>query len=405
MDKFTEELLKLCDVSTDEFVVTNSNFYDRLSKGGELSMIFGEGYMEKEWESKDLTNLLRKFMNNDVENYNSFFLRMLKDFPIKTSRIIFNTVQSEIKEHIYNYFYNSQTIELSNRVGEEHYDIPDVLYEHMLDSQRQYTCGYWTPETKNLEEAQQNKIKLIIDKLQIPENTEMHILDIGCGWGGLTNAILQRYPKCKIEGISISKEQIKYANEIYKNQNLTYYFCDYRDLVKKNKKYDRIVSVGMFEQVGVKNYDTFFNVCENILVDNGIFVLHTITKSYNSTYMTGQPKYVTDKWIDTYIFPGGNIPLTNDILHSSQSQKIMYHHIQNLSISYAKTLNEWNTNFMKHWDSIQKTNPEFFTETFYRKWTFYLTSCMIAFEKKQMQLTQFVFTKTKYDGMYIFKDS
>ena len=224
--------------------------------------------------------------------------------------------------------------------------------------------------------------------------------------GGLTNAISKRYPKCKLEGISISKEQIHFANEKYakKNKNLKYYFCDYRDLPNKNKKYDRIISVGMFEHVGVKNYDTFFNICNSILMNDSIFVLHTITSSYVSTYLTGQEKYTNDKWMDTYIFPGSYIPTTEQILSSSQSQNLMYHHIQNLSISYAKTLQEWYNNFTTNWKIIQKSNPEFFTKKFYRMWEFYLLCSMVNFEKKRLQLTQFVFTKTKYNEMYIFSE-
>ena len=172
--------------------------------------------------------------------------------------------------------------------------------------------------------------------------------------------------------------------------------------VNKNKKYDRIISVGMFEHVGIKNHNTFFNVCENILTDDGIFLLHTITTPNSGTYLTGRRKYSGNAWMDTYIFPGGSIPMTEDVLSSSQSQRLMYHHIQNLSISYAKTLKEWYNNFTFNWKQIKKTNPEFFTKKFYKMWEFYLLSCMVLFEKKQMQLSQFVFTKKKYDGMYIF---
>ena len=172
----------------------------------------------------------------------------------------------------------------------------------------------------------------------------------------------------------------------------------------KNKKYDRIISVGMFEAIGVKNYDTFFNIIENILMNDGVFVLHTITSHTLEKYLTGQQRVSTDKWIDTYIFPGGIIPKSEDVIKSSQSQNLMYHHIQNLSVSYAKTLREWYKNFTSNWKTIKKTNPEFFTKKFYRMWEYYLLSCMVAFEEKRIQLTQFVFTKKTYIGMYIFTE-
>jgi cyclopropane-fatty-acyl-phospholipid synthase len=299
---------------------------------------------------------------------------------------------------------NNQSIKLSKKVGEQHYDIPDILYEYMLDSQRQYTCGYWKPDTKTLEEAQQNKMKLLIDKLQIPDNVEMNILDIGCGWGGLTNAISKRYPKCKVVGITISKEQINFANNKYGSKKLKYIFCDYRDLPNKQTKYDRIISVGMFEHVGLKNFDTFFKCCENILTDDGIFVLHTITSPTQSLYLTGVEKHVTDVWINKYIFPGSYIPITEQILETINTQGLMYHHIQNLSISYAKTLKEWYKNFKAKWNKIRKSNPSFFTQEFYNMWKYYLLGCMVSFEIKTLCLTQIVLTKKKYDGMYIFNE-
>ena len=405
MEKLFQELLKSLKISNAEFQIKNSNFYKRLSSGENLSLMIGEAYMEKEWESDNLANVFRKIIISD-NYYTKFIIPMFKQFPLETSKLIFNGIKIDVEEQIRHNLLNNQSIELSKRVGEQHYDIPDILYEYMLDSQRQYTCGYWKPNTKTLEEAQQNKIKLLIDKLQIPEDSEMYILDIGCGWGGLTNAISKRYPKCKIEGISISKEQIDYANEKYaqKNKNLRYYFCDYRDLPNKKQKYDRIISVGMFEHVGVKNYNTFFNVCENILTKTGIFILHTISQPRVSTYLTGQQKYIGDKWFDTYIFPGGILPTAEQVLSSAQSQNLMYHHIQNLSISYAKTLKEWYKNFTSNWKVIRKSNPKFFTKKFYRMWEFYLIAAMVNFEKKQFQLTQFVFTKTNYNGMYIFTE-
>lgn len=366
-----------------------------------MSLIFGEAYMAGEWRSKELASFFRKVK---IDNYNKHIFSTIWSHPISSIKLLSNIVVNDILTQIKDTLQNNQSIQLSKRVGEQHYDIPDILYEYMLDSQRQYTCGYWKPDTKTLEEAQQNKIKLLIDKLQIQDDVEMNILDIGCGWGGLTNAISKRYPKCKVVGITISKEQIKVANEKYGSKKLKYIFCDYRDLPNKQTKYDRIISVGMFEQVGVKNFDTFFKCCNDILTDDGIFVLHTITNPIQPKYLTGTEAITTDKWIDKYIFPGGYIPTTESILTSIDREGLMYHHIQNLSISYAKTLNEWYNNFKSNWNKIHKSNQLFFTQEFYNMWEYYLLSCMVLFEKKQLYLTQFVLTKKKYDGMYIFTE-
>lgn len=401
MKDLFNHLLDELNVNKCEMTVVDSNFYNRLSEGnGNLSLILGESYMAGEWKSDDLARFFRKVI--DKNNSNKILSLVLKKHPLQASRLFVKLFKYDIKSCINDTLFNNQSIKLSKRVGEQHYDIPDTLYENMLDSKRQYTCAYWKPGVKTLEEAQQNKINLIIDKLQIPANTEMNILDIGCGWGGLTHAISQRYPKCNIDGISISKEQINYANNKYKNVNLRYIFCDYRDLVKKNKKYDRIVSVGMFEHVGIKNYDTFFNVCETILKTNGIFLLHTITKPELSKYIFGMNNNCGDPWATKYIFPGGYVPLPESILTSAQNNNLMYHHTQNLSTSYAKTLNAWYKNFTSNWDKIRKSNPKFFTDEFNKMWEFYLISFMVQFEKKNMQLTQFVFTKKQYKGMYIF---
>lgn len=389
-------MLDYLNIDKSEFRVVDSNFYHRLSNDcGDLTLILGESYMAGEWESDDLAKFFRKVISKNINTF-------IKKHPLESSKLLLKLLKFDVKEYINNTLSNNQTINLSKRVAEEHYNIPDAVYEYMLDSHRQYTCGYWKPGVKTLEEAQQAKINLIIDKLQIPDDVEMNILDIGFGWGGLTHAISQRYPKCNVYGITISKEQLKYAKKKYKNDKLYYYYCDYRDLIKKNKKYDRITTVGMIEHVGHKNYKTFFKTIQNILTDNGIYVLHTITKPHILKYIFGMSKHSADAWIDKYIFPGGEIPLTESILTSAQKNNLMYHHIQNLSISYANTLNAWYNNFISNWNNIKKTNSDFFTDEFYRMWEYYLKMCMVLFEKKNVQLTQFVFTKTIYNGMYIF---
>ena len=403
MKELFQDMLNYFNVTKSDFRVVDSKFYHRLSEdNGNLSLILGESYMAGEWKSDDLASFFRKVIEKNDNN--KILPSVFKKFPVETSRVFIKLFKHDTKNYINNILVNNQNINLSKRVGEQHYDIPDILYEYMLDSHRQYTCGYWKPGVKTLEEAQQAKMNLIIDKLQIPDDVEMNILDIGFGWGGLMNTISQRYPKCNVYGITISKEQLKYAKKKYNTDKLHYYYCDYRDLIKKDKKYDRIYSIGMFEQVGLKNHDTFFKTIQNILTKDGIFLLHTITKPCLLKYIFGNTKHTADSWIIKYIFPGGEIPLTESIITSAQNNKLMYHHVQNLSISYAKTLYAWYNNFTLNWNKIKKTNPDFFTDEFYRMWEFYLLCSMVSFEKKGLQLTQFVFTKKTYDGMYVFTE-
>jgi cyclopropane-fatty-acyl-phospholipid synthase len=383
---------------TSEFKVVSPRVFDRFEKGGDVSLILGEAYMAGEWQSDDLAAFFRKVMT--VANYNTHVYSTIRSHPVSSLKLVMNVAVHDLRAQLSEAFQNDQTVELSKRVGEQHYDIPDILYEHMLDPHRQYTCGYWKSAT-TLEEAQRYKMKLLIDKLQIPEHAEMKILDIGCGWGGLAHAISERYPKCAVVGISISKEQIAYAKERYLRPGLQYLLCDYRDLPLG--PYDRIISVGMFEHVGVKNYGTFFRCCERQLAPNGVFVLHTITTLHQPTYITGANKYKTNAWLEKYVFPGGHAPTAELVLASVHQQGLMYHHIQNLSISYAKTLNAWHANFKASWPKLQAANP-FFTPAFYNMWEFYLLSCMVLFEKKRLQLSQFVLTKQSYPHMYVFSE-
>jgi len=133
-------------------------------------------------------------------------------------------------------------------------------------------------------------------------------------WGGLAHAISKRYPRCSFVGISISKEQIKYANKRYGSAQCKFIVCDYRDVLAQPTQYERIVSVGMFEHVGVRNYDGFFQYCANQLTKDGILVLHTITCPSQARYLTGVERYTTDEWLDRYIFPGGYVPTTESVL-------------------------------------------------------------------------------------------
>jgi cyclopropane-fatty-acyl-phospholipid synthase len=401
MEALIRSIFSKLGITKNDCEIVSNNFYRRLDYGGNISLMMGEAYMAGEWVSRDLAAFLRKV--NTFPNPADVLYVSMKEFPLETSRLMASVVFDDINDQFIDTVLNGQSIQLSQIVGEQHYDIPDILYECMLDSDRQYTCAYWKQGVSTLREAQLEKIALLIDKLQIPDNTPMNILDIGCGWGGLTNAISRRYPRCNIEGISISAEQINYANKTYGSPALKYIFCDYRELPNKNKKYDRIISVGMFEHVGIKNFDDFFSIFNEILTDNGIFVLHTITKPIDNKYMTGFTKYTADKWITKYIFPGGYIPTTEQISASFHSQGLMYHHIQNLSISYAKTLKAWDENFIKHWKYIQSSDPVFFTPSFYNMWRLYLMTAMVAFELKQIQLTQYVLTKMSYPRMYVLR--
>lgn len=182
MKEVFEQMLHHLNVNKSEFRVVDSNFYNRLSKDdGNFSLILGESYMAEEWKSDDLASFFRKVIEKNDNN--KILPSVFKKSPVETSRVFIKLFKNDTKNYINNILVNNQNINLSKRVGEQHYDVPDILYEYMLDSHRQYTCGYWKPGVKTLEDAQQAKMNLIIDKLQIPDDVEMNILDIGFGWG------------------------------------------------------------------------------------------------------------------------------------------------------------------------------------------------------------------------------
>lgn len=404
MKAVIQALLSKLNVTNEEFHVVSDNLYRRLENGGDLSIVVGEAYMAGEWKSSDLTAFLRKVLTRD--NYNSHLFSVVLSDPISAMRVLTNVVTEEIRTDLDNVLQNNQSIPLSKRVAETHYDnTPDILYKYMLDSHRQYTSGYWKPGTKTLEVAQEDKMKLLIDKLQIPDGAEMNVLDIGCGWGDLANMISKRYPKCNVIAINIAKDQLAAARSKHgESEKLKYVLSDYRDLPKLHMKFDRIVSVEMFEHVGPKNYNMYFKTCNDILNDQGIFVLQTMSTPIPATSLFGNQHNFADPWIEKHIFPGGVIPTQEQIITSSTSQEFVHHHSQNISASYVKTLRHWHDNIKSNWETIRMSDPKYFTSSTYNMWEFYLLGCMVAFEIGKVEDWQFVLTKRTYDGMYVFTE-
>jgi len=275
---------------------------------------------------------------------------------------------------------NEQTKERSLIVGEQHYDLGNDLYELMLDNYMIYSCGYWKNAT-NLNEAQEAKLDLICRKLRLKPG--MTVLDIGCGWGGFAKYAAEHYD-VKVTGVTISKEQAKYAQEFCKGLPVTILVKDYRDV---KEAFDRVVSIGMFEHVGYKNYREFMEVSNHCLKDNGLSLLHTIGS--NTTVTSGDP------WILKYIFPNSMLPSICQIANAFEGLFIMedWH---NFGADYDKTLMAWHERFTKNWDKVK----EKYGERFYRMWNYYLLSCAALFRARQAQLWQIVLSKKGVPGGY-----
>ncbi|MDA8537637.1 cyclopropane-fatty-acyl-phospholipid synthase family protein [Candidatus Pelagibacter bacterium] len=279
----------------------------------------------------------------------------------------------------YRYLTNFNFIKKSKMNVAHHYDLSDNLYDLFLDPKRQYSCGYFENDNDTLETAQNNKIQHIIKKLNIKENQK--VLDIGCGWGSLAIDIA-KLANCEVTGITLSKNQFEYCVKKAKKLNLenqvTFKLIDYREL---NEKFDRIVSVGMFEHVGRKFYKKFFKKVENLLNDNGVSLIHTIG-SVN-------PPRDPHPWITKYIFPGGYTPSLSEVTTPIEKAGLIVSDIEVLKLHYSHTLRHWKENCLKNKDQI----IDMFDEKFFRMWEFYLAGCEIAFKWGDQVVYQFQLTK------------
>ena len=337
--------------------IHNTDFYKRVLQKGSLGL--GESYMDGWW---------------DCERLDIFFYKVLQ---AKLDTKLPNNLTDIMKVAMAR-LRNLQTEKRSWIVGEEHYDLGNDLFTLMLDPYMQYSCGYWHDAT-SLEQAQINKLDLICRKLQIEPG--MRLLDIGCGWGGLS-AYAARHYGASVTGVTISKEQQKLAQERCKGLDVNIILQDYREL---NDKFDRIVSVGMFEHVGPKNYATYFDVARRNIKDDGLFLLHTIGSNKN--------KVNVDSWIGKYIFPNGVLPSIQNIGNSSEGKFIMedWH---NFGADYDKTLMAWYERFLNSWSELSNN----YTPRFKRMFTYYLNSCAGAFRARDIQLWQILWSPNGVSG-------
>ena len=293
----------------------------------------------------------------------------------------------------YRYLTNFNFIKKSKMNVAHHYDLSDDLYSLFLDPKKQYSCGYFINENDTLEDAQNNKIQHIIKKLNIKPNQK--VLDIGCGWGSLAIDIAKS-TNCEVTGITLSENQFNYcvkkAKELNLENQVTFKLIDYRQL---DEKFDRIVSVGMFEHVGRKFYKNFFKKIDNLLKDDGVSLVHTIG-SVN-------PPRDPHPWITKYIFPGGYTPSLSEVVTPVEKAGLIVSDIEVLKLHYSHTLRHWKENCIKN--KIQIINM--FDEKFFRMWEFYLASCESAFKWGDQVVYQFQLTKnymsTPNTRDYIYK--
>ena len=273
----------------------------------------------------------------------------------------------------------------SRRNVSHHYDIGNALYRLMLDEEHmQYSCGYWPREGMTLGEAQEAKLAHIAAKLALEPG--QRVLDIGCGWGGMAIYLAGKF-EVEVLGITLSHEQLTLANERAEAAGVAgrarFELVDYRDLGRRGLTFDRIVSVGMFEHVGVPQYETFFRACANLLSEDGVMLLHTIGRLDGPSW--------TDAFTDKWIFPGGYIPALSETVAASEKVRLALTDLEILRFHYAKTLREWYRRCMEHRDEI----VEMYDESFFRLWTFYLSGATASFESGGMVNFQLQYARSR----------
>ena len=334
--------------------VRDPRFYRRVLADGSLGL--GESYMAGWWECQDLAEFFYRLFRNGVENRDParWRLRLMQ-------------LAAQLR--------NLQSQQRASQVAEAHYDQTIAAYRNMSDKWITLSCGYWK-NARDLDEAQEHKLDLVCKKIGLAADDR--VLDIGCGFGSFARFAAERYG-CAVTGINLSTEQIRVARELARGLPVEIVQCDYRETNRYlgDRPFDKIVSIGMFEHVGYKNFRAYMEAAHRCLADGGLFLLHTIGSNVSQTY--------NDPWYDKYIFPNGMLPSIRQIGGAIEGLFVMedWH---NFGPDYARTHQAWYERFDRSWAG-SKHDP------FYRMWTYFLLSSVGGFRARHKQLWQIVLSK------------
>ena len=338
--------------------VHDERLFRRILTKGTLGL--GEAYMDGWWNCDNVDQFITRVIHANLRK---------KIAPLS---LIWPTIQARL--------INLQSMGRAFEVGEVHYDTGNDLFERMLDKRLTYSCGYWK-NADNIDAAQEAKLDLVCRKIGLKQG--QRVLDIGCGWGSFAGFAAERYG-AEVFGVTVSKEQRKWVEDRYSHLPVKVLVQDYREL---KGEYDHIVSIGMFEHVGRKNYREFMQVAKRCLKPGGLFLLHTIGRL--------KTRNAAEPWSNKYIFPNAQIPSMADISRAVENLFVM-EDMHNFSAYYDKTLMAWHERFEKRWPEI----ADKYGERFYRMWRYYLLTNAGAFRSRRLQLWQLVFSAVGVTGGY-----
>ncbi|HEY4238189.1 MAG TPA: cyclopropane fatty acyl phospholipid synthase [Kofleriaceae bacterium] len=357
-ESIVRELFGLADIEIGgtrpgDIRVHDPRFYERLLRDASVGL--GEAYMDDWWETDALDTTIDKIMRANLKQKvtGSWRMRAL-------------TVKAVV--------LNLQSKSRSGASVEAHYDIGNDLYTRMLDYRMVYTCAYWK-DAKTLTEAQEHKLDLVARKVGLQPG--MKVLDLGCGWGGFASWAAEKYG-CTVTGLTLSKDQVSLGNEKWKHLPVELKLCDYRDA---QGVYDRVVSIGMMEHVGPKNYRDVMSVVDRCLKPDGVALIHTIAN--NRSLRHGTP------FIEKYIFPNAVAPSIAQLGRAIEGTFVL-EDLHNIGPDYDPTLMAWWENFDRTYSEISAR----YDRRFYQMWKFYLLAAAGASRSRDGQLYQLVLTKT-----------